>query len=118
MDIASIASSGQATGVMFVAGVLTLASGYRYWRKEQSGDAKEKADSEGQIAALGAWKELLEAERSARVRAEERADRFAHERNEALQQMGELRGQLKAMTDELHGLRDQVRQLKDQIDAQ
>jgi chromosome segregation ATPase len=105
--------------------ILSAAGGYQVWRKQQPTDAKERADSEGQIAALGTWKELLEGERAARVKAEERADKFAAERNEALKELWEMKGQLKAMnetlaaqTTELGSLRDQVRQLKEQIHAQ
>jgi hypothetical protein len=105
--------------------ILSAAGGYQVWRKQQPTDAKERADSEGQIAALGTWKELLEGERAARLKAEERADKFAAERNEALQELWEMKGQLKAMnetlaaqTAELSSLRDQVRQLKEQLHAQ
>jgi len=59
------------------------------------------------------------------VKAEERADKFAAERNEALEQVWEMKGQLKAMNEnlathmaELGSLRDQVRQLQEQIHAQ
>ncbi|MBT2337350.1 hypothetical protein EH244_31090 [Variovorax beijingensis] len=105
--------------------ILSAAGGYQVWRKQQPTDAKERADSEGQIAALGTWKELLEGERAARVKAEERADKFAAERNEALKELWEMKGQIKAMNDtlaaqtaELSSLRDQVRQLKEQLHAQ
>ena len=105
--------------------ILSAAGGYQVWRKQQPTDAKERADSEGQIAALGTWKELLEGERAARLKAEERADKFAAERNEALKELWEMRGQLRAMhetlaaqTAELSSLRDQVRQLKEQLHAQ
>ncbi|MDM0007202.1 hypothetical protein QTI51_17300 [Variovorax sp. J22G73] len=105
--------------------VLSIAGGYRVWRAQQPTEAKERADSDGQIAALATWQALLEGERAARVKAEERADKFAAERNEALQQVWEMRGQLKAMNDtltaqttELGLLRDQLRQLKEQIHAQ
>ncbi|CAN7330370.1 hypothetical protein [Variovorax paradoxus] len=105
--------------------ILSAAGGYQVWRKQQPTDAKERADSEGQIAALGTWKELLEGERAARLKAEERADKFAAERNEALKELWEMKGQLKAMnetlaaqTAELSSLRDQVRQLKEQLHAQ
>lgn len=105
--------------------ILSAAGGYQVWRKQQPTDAKERADSEGQIAALGTWKELLEGERAARLKAEERADKFAAERNEALKELWEMKGQLRAMnetlaaqTSELASLRDQVRQLKEQLHAQ
>lgn len=105
--------------------VLSLAGGYRVWRAQQPTEAKERADSAGQIAALATWQALLEGERAARVKAEERADKFAAERNEALQELWEMKGQLKAMNEtltaqtvELGSLRDLVRQLKDQRNAQ
>jgi hypothetical protein len=105
--------------------VLSIAGGYRVWRAQQPTEAKERADSDGQIAALATWQALLEGERAARVKAEERADKFAAERNEALQELWEMKGQLKAMnetltaqTAELSSLRDLVRQLKDQRNAQ
>ena len=122
MDMGDIAGNPIA---QLAALILTIAGGYRVWRSQQPTDAKERADSSGQIAALATWKELLEGERAARVRAEERADKFAAERNEALQQLWEMKGQLKAMNEtltaqtlELGSLRDLVRQLKDQRNAQ
>jgi len=105
--------------------VLSIAGGYRVWRAQQPTEAKERADSDGQIAALATWQALLEGERAARVKAEERADKFAAERNEALQELWEMKGQLKAMNEtltaqtlELGSLRDLVRQLKDQRNDQ
>jgi len=122
MDMGDIAGNPIA---QLAALILSIAGGYRVWRAQQPTEAKERADSEGQIAALATWQALLEGERAARVKAEERADKFAAERNEALEQVWEMKGQLKAMNDalatqaaELGSLRDQVRQLKDQIHAQ
>lgn len=122
MDLGELANNPLA---QVVAAILTVAGGYRYWRNQSSGDAKDRADSEGQIAALATWQALVEGERAARIKAEERADKFAAERNEAMQQVWEMRGQLKVMNDtlaaqtsELAQLREQVRQLKEQIHAQ
>jgi uncharacterized coiled-coil DUF342 family protein len=121
MDMGDIAGNPIA---QLAALILSIAGGYRVWRSQQPTDAKERADSSGQIAALATWKELLEGERAARVRAEERADKFAAERNEALEQVWEMRGRFEAMnetlaaqTAELGILREQVRQLKEQIHA-
>ena len=106
------------------AAILALAGGWRYWRSTASADSRERADNEGQIAALATWQQLLEGERAARKEAEARADKFAAERNEAMQSVWEMRGQLKVMTDtlaaqtkELIALRDQVRHLQEQLDA-
>lgn len=122
MDMGDIAGNPIA---QLAALILSIAGGYRVWRSQQPTEAKERADSEGQIAALATWQALLEGERAARVKAEERADKFAAERNQALQELWEMKGQLKAMnetltaqTTELGSLRDQVRQLKEQIHAQ
>ena len=122
MDLGDIAGNPIAQLAFLI---LSAAGGYQVWRKQQPTDAKERADSEGQIAALGTWKELLEGERAARLKAEERADKFAAERNEALKELWEMKGQLRAMnetlaaqTAELASLRDQVRQLKEQLHAQ
>lgn len=121
MDMGDIAGNPIA---QLAALILSIAGGYRVWRSQQPTDAKERADSSGQIAALATWKELLEGERAARVRAEERADKFAAERNEALEQVWEMKGRFEAMnetlaaqTAELGILREQVRQLREQIHA-
>jgi hypothetical protein len=122
MDMGDIAGNPIA---QLAALILSIAGGYRVWRAQQPTEAKERADSEGQIAALATWQALLEGERAARVKAEERADKFAAERNQALQELWEMKGQLKAMNEtltaqtiELGSLRDLVRQLKDQRNAQ
>ena len=122
MDVGDLASNPIAQIVFLI---LSAAGGYQVWRAKQPTEAKERADSSGQIAALATWQALLEGERAARVKAEERADKFAAERNEALQEVWEMKGQLKAMNEtlsaqsaELGSLRDLVRQLKEQIHAQ
>ena len=122
MDIGDIASNPIA---QLVALILSVAGGYRVWRAQQPTEAKERADSEGQIAALATWQQLLEGERAARVKAEERADKFAAERNQAMQEVWEMKGALKVMNEtlatqanELGALRDLVRQLKEKMNAQ
>lgn len=104
--------------------LFTAAGAWRFYRTTSTADAKDRADSGGQIAALETWKELLEGERAARIRAEERADKFAAERTEAMREVYLMRGQLEVMTktiaaqtDELESLREQVRALKEQING-
>lgn len=104
--------------------VLALAGGWRMWRQQSGVDAKDRADSYGQIAALQTWKELLEGERASRVRAEERSDKFAMERNEAMQAAWEMRGQIKSLNEhvekqdeELVSLRDKVCELEEKING-
>lgn len=105
-------------------GLFVSAGAYRYWKNTGNKDAKESADSKGQIGAVSAWQELAESERSARLKAEERADRLSEERNEAMAQMWDMRAQLKIMNDtiagqttELAALREQVKLMKEQLDG-
>jgi hypothetical protein len=121
MDVGDIAGNPIAQLAFLI---LSAAGGYKVWRAQQPTEAKERADSEGQIAALATWQQLLEGERAARVKAEERADKFAAERNQALQELWEMKGQFKVMSEslaaqalELGSLRELVRQLKDQRNA-
>lgn len=113
------------------AAVLSLAGGYKMWRQSSSGDTKERANNDGQIAALAVWKELVEIERASRIRAEERADEaaeraeaFSEERNQAVAAVWEMRGQLKAMNEtitkqneELMQLRNKICELEEKIDG-
>lgn len=121
-----------------VAAVLTIAGGYTAWRQSSSNDATkrasdaaERANKDGQIAALETWKELLAIERAARVRAEERVDEFSEraeafseERNKAMEAVWEMRGQLKTMNEtineqnkELIRLRNQICELEEKING-
>ena len=106
------------------AAVAAIGGGFLFLRQYLSRGAADRADHAGRVSAINVYKELLEAERMARAEADKRADGFARERNEAVTALGELRGQLAAMSrqlsdqnDELGGLREQVRALKEQIDA-
>lgn len=121
MDLGELANNPLA---QLTAGVLSLAGGWRIYRSQSIGDAKERADGQGQIAALDTWKQLLEGERAARIKAEERADKFAEERNTAMQEVWEMRGTLKAMNEtlstqtlELVHVREQLTKLQEQINA-
>jgi len=124
MDFGSLSELAGNPLAQLAAGVLTLAGGWRLYRNQLSGDSVTRANDAANITALDTWKQLLEGERAARIKAEERADKFAGERNEAMQEVWEMRGQLKVMnetlaeqTRELVQLREQVRQLQEQIHA-
>jgi chromosome segregation ATPase len=122
MDVGSMTDLAREPLAQLVAAALALAGGWRLYRNQTSGDAVTRANDAANITALDTWKQLLDGERAARVKAEERADKFAAERNEAMQEVWEMRGQLKVMnetiaaqTRELVQLRDQVRQLQEKI---
>lgn len=114
---------GELKGVFGGAAAIGISIAVWLWRERNQRD-KSDADASGQIQALGVYQELLKNERDAKHLAEQRADQFAKERNEAYQQVWELKGQLKAITDQLEGqtrelveLRSQLRAFKEQIDA-
>ena len=106
------------------AAALSLAGAWRYFKNQSSGDAVTRANDAANLSGIETLKQLLEGERAARIKAEERADKFAAERNEAMQQVWEMRGQLKVMNEtitdqvrELERLREQMRQFQEQINA-
>lgn len=103
-------------GYVVVMLVVGLGTGI-YWLLARNQQRLSGADADGQIEALSVYKEMLKAEREARVTAETRADQFARELREALQQLGELKGQLQAMTAELGRVRQELELMKGQING-
>lgn len=95
-----------------------LASAYGGWsilRKNQSASAVTEASNEANITAIETYKELVATERAARIVAEQRADKFAEERNEAWKQLYETRGRLDAVTDQVTALNDQITLLRGEV---
>ena len=97
---------------------------FAYLWTQRTANSKAVADADGQISAVNVYKELLATARAFGAEQTLRADAFAKERNEAVQQLYELKGQIKAMTEqiakqneELHGLRRQLDELKEQLDG-
>jgi uncharacterized protein HemX len=99
-----------------------------YWMLARNQQRMSGADADGQIQALAVYKEMLKAEREtreemlkaereARVAAETRADQFARELRDALQQVGELSGRMQAMTAELARVRKELELMRGQIDG-
>lgn len=103
-------------GYVVVLLIVGLGTGI-YWLLARNQQRLSGADADGQIEALSVYKEMLKAEREARVTAETRADQFARELREALQQLGELKGQLQAMTAELGRVRQELELMKGQING-
>lgn len=58
-----------------------------------------------QIDAIDRLSKLLDEERKARHQAEERADKFAQERNDAISKVGRLEGEVAALRTEVENLR-------------
>lgn len=106
------------------AAVGVIAAGMVFLRQFLSGAAAARASDAGQIEALDVYKQMVSELRASLAEVNQRADRFAQERNDALQSLGDLRGQLKEMTRqleeqgrELAGLRQQVSNLQEQLNA-
>lgn len=124
MDAGTLTDLASNPLAQIFAGVLSLAGAWRLYKNQSSGDAVTRASDAANLTGIETLKQLVESERAARTKAEERADKFAGERNEAMQEVWEMRGQLKVMNDtlsdqtrELVKLREQVRQLQEQINA-
>lgn len=64
-----------------------------------------------QIDAIERLSRLLNDERALRRQAEDRADRFAQERNEAIQKIGKLEGEVHALRAEIASLRMMLERL-------
>ncbi|WVS23981.1 hypothetical protein QkW1_58 [Ralstonia phage QkW1] len=79
-------------------------------RKYLSRDAVDRAGDAADIGAIKRLNDLLDEERKARREAEARADVFAKERNEAIMQIGELKGQIAALTMQVSLLNSKVEQ--------
>ncbi|WP_156362881.1 hypothetical protein [Xylophilus sp. Leaf220] len=101
-----------------------IGGGFIFLRQYLSRGAADRADDAGRVSAINVYKELLEAERAARLTADKRADDFARERNEAITMLGKLQGQIEAMqrqlehaTTEIAGLENRVRELTEQVHA-
>ncbi|WCM88856.1 hypothetical protein [Acidovorax sp. NCPPB 3576] len=111
--------------------------GVYLWR-ERGQRAVGAANDAANISAIDHWREVAGRSDKALEAMTIRADKFAEERNEALQMVGEMRGQLTEMTRqlthqatllqqqaekldlqaaEMHALRGQVTSLKDQLNA-
>jgi len=92
-------------------------SAFVYLWSQRDKRAMSGADSAGQIKALDVYEELLKTEREARAASDQRADQFAKERNEAYQQVWELKGQMKQLTEELARVRSELDALKERFNA-
>ncbi len=102
----------------------TIAAAGLYLRQYLSGAAAQRASDTGQITALGVYQQLLQDAIKRAAEAETRADGFAKERNEALQNLGRMEGRLAAVQQQLEEalariseLTTQVTQLREQVDA-
>ena len=102
--IPQVISQGM-TGLQAVGGILSgilliFIAAKPLLSKLRVGSAMDNA----QIDAIERLSKLLNEERELRRQAEERADRFAEERNQAIQKIGNLEGKITALEAEVAGL--------------
>lgn len=98
------------------------AAGGWYLFRQKNTDAVSSANAEGTIGAINSWKEIAgnekdraDAERAARLVAEQRADAFAKERNDAMQQVWKLTGQVETLTKQLETVQGALDQLQQKV---
>ncbi len=94
----------------------TIAGGALFLRQYLSGAAAERASDTGQIAALDVYKSMVGELRTALAEANTRADQFAKERNEAIEIVGTLKGQLSEMTRQLELQGRELNELRAQVE--
>ena len=85
-----------------------LLGGFLWLRKFLSKDAADRAMDNADIGTVRRLNELLDSEREARKAAEARADQFAQERNELTRSMGQLEGNILALTRQVELLSEKV----------
>lgn len=91
---------GGAAGAIIACGLMLRS----YLSKSAVSMAGDRAD----IGTIGRLNRLLDEERKARRESDLRADMFAKERNEAIQAMGDLKGQVQALTFQVELMRQQL----------
>ncbi|KDR25972.1 hypothetical protein [Caballeronia zhejiangensis] len=79
----------------------------RFLRKEKV----DAASDDGKIDTIAQLRQSLADERDARKEADARADKFAAERNDAIQQIGELKGKITALEQQVKSLKEVVEKL-------
>jgi hypothetical protein len=94
-------------GLMAVAGVVLSQA----WTAYKSNKI-DKASGGAQLDMINRLSDQLDKERDATKVANERADRFAQERNDMTIVIGELRGEIRAMRGQIETLTSEVAELK------
>ena len=96
------------TGTVLLGGLLWL-------KKFLAKEATERAMDNADIGTVRRLNELLDSEREARKLAEVRADQFAQERNELTRSIGQLEGNILALTRQVEQLSEKVTTQSDEI---
>lgn len=89
---------------LFGTGGVAVAAAFLWLRKWLSGDRVDRAADDAAGNIIENLQALLKEQSEARREADARADRFAAERNDLYQKLGELKGQVAALTGKLNQL--------------
>lgn len=108
-------TSGGGLIATVVGTLLSAAAGWRIYRSQSSNDAVTRANNEANVSAIETYKDLLETERAARKESDQRADRFAEERNEAWKEVYKMQGQIEALTRQVEAQNLEIARLRDDL---
>lgn len=112
----TVDAQGFAGYVAAAVGSLAAAfTGWRMMKKDASNSAVSEASNEANIEAINTYKELVATERAARKTAEERADKFAEERNSAMKDLYTALGRIESMSDQIMNLNAEVKLLREEV---
>jgi septal ring factor EnvC (AmiA/AmiB activator) len=110
VDFQSAASGGAVTTLL-----LSVVFGMRRFLRKEGVDA---ASDKARIDTIEQLRQSLADERAARKLSDERADKFAEERNDAIQKIGELNGKITALEQQVASLKEVVERLSVAVHAE
>lgn len=119
-EVAEVATSG-GTGIWAAIGsaIAMVVTGVLYVRQRLSKDGTQIASDKAERGMLEFFSRelekfaaLVEKERNARIQAEERADKFAKERNELTKAVGELNGKVIALEATVASLNQDLQEMR------
>jgi chromosome segregation ATPase len=110
VDLQSAASGGGATAL-----ILSVFFGMRRFLRKEGVDA---ASDSAKIDTIAQLRQSLADERAARKESDLRADKFADERNDAIQKIGELNGKITALEQQVASLQVVVERLSRAVHAE
>jgi hypothetical protein len=99
------------TGIV-ATGVSALVAAFLTLRRFLSSDRAERRKETADVNSIDRIMRLLEIERRRADNAEARADQFARERNEAVQMIGALRGEVAALSQRVSDLQESLLKYK------
>lgn len=97
------------------AGVVSLFAGFRWNRAQQSNQAVTDASNDANIDGIATWRELAATLDAARVREQERADKFAKELSDAQRELFSALGKVELLTKQIENLNTEIGMLRSEV---